>query len=903
MKILPTIWQDFIDATEVSVLGGDSQTVSGSLTAGERATYSFTVPASGYFQIDMKADGSAIDSYLEVYNDAQYRVSYNDNATYQATDSKVRMYAREGQTFYVRASAAKGTAGDFSVTFESQPYDDFGNDAARAAALYVSPNGSLTKYGNIQYDNDTDCFAYTAKHSGLVQMNLAGYGYNNPLAPTLSVRDAAGNSIATGQVAAGQTLNTSFTAVKGETYFLSVSGADSDLGWYTMKVLPTVWQDFIDATEVTVAAAGEQTVNSSLAAGQYKTYSVTAPAGGYMQFDMTADGSAIDSYVEVYNQNQQRLAYNDNVSAGTGDSRVRMAVTEGQTFYVRCSSKATAGQFSLKLTSDPTDDVGNDMASAAAMAMAASGSASKYATVNYGSDVDVFEFDAAVSGDMTVSMAKYGANDLIGSVRAMAIGGAELAADDASDGTAEITFHVVAGQTYYLSAASVGQSTGWYVLAASTEEDIVPDPTPDPDPEPDDTPTPGEAVAGVVQQSGGVTRLVIAGTNGDDVITLSYDGSATTLGSQNGTQMFDGQYENVSVYGFAGNDVIRLDYSLMSTSLVYAGDGNDTVYENSQGASTLYGGAGDDLLIAIGGGNDVIYGEAGTDSFWVDTTDTIGDVASAETSAKNVHRVASFYQPWSSDPASADYVSKDINGQNMRDPSAGAAYGNYSDRALFADGPQYNDIRQGAVGDCYYLASMAGLADTDPNIIRQAITDLGDGTYVVRFYRSDAEVYLRLDGDLPGASSPIYAKLTPDGETWVGLMEKAYAFFRYGQNSYSSISGGWMSNVVQEITGVGSQTLWTGGSADSLANNINNSLAAGHSVTMGSYSTAASPIVGGHAYTVMSIEGSDASAYVTVYNPWGVDGKSYDSNYNDGLLRLSMSQVQACFSALVMSFA
>ncbi len=409
----------------------------------------------------------------------------------------------------------------------------------------------------------------------------------------------------------------------------------------------------------------------------------------------------------------------------------------------------------------------------------------------------------------------------------------------------------------------------------------------------------GEWVAGTVESSGGVTRLVIAGTDGNDVITLSYDGFVTTLSSQDGTQTFDGQYENVSVFGFAGNDVIRLDYSLVSTTMVYAGDGNDTVYENSQGASMLYGGAGDDLLIAVGGGNDVIYGNAGTDSYWVDTTDTIGDVSSAETLARNVHGIASFYQPWSTDPASADYVSTEIDGANLRDPVSGSAYSNYADRSLFTDGPEYDDVIQGSLGDCYYLAAMSGLSDTDPNVIRQAITDLGDGTYAVRFNRAGAEVYLRLDADLPGS----YAKLTPDGETWVMLMEKAYAFFRYGQNSYSSISGGWMTSVVEELTGVGSQTQWTGGSVISLADHISTNLEAGHSITLGSYSVPPSPIVGSHAYAVMGIEGSGTSAYVTVYNPWGVDGKSYDSNYNDGLLRLSISAVQTCFSAAVVSLA
>ena len=110
-----------------------------------------------------------------------------------------------------------------------------------------------------------------------------------------------------------------------------------------------------------------------------------------------------------------------------------------------------------------------------------------------------------------------------------------------------------------------------------------------------------------------------------------------------------------------------------------------------------------------------------------------------------------------------------------------------------------------------------------------------------------------------------------------------------------------MSTVVGELTGASSQTQWTGGSATLLASTISTNLAAGHSLTLGSYSNAASPVVGGHAYMIKSIEGVGDAAYVTVYNPWGVDGRSYDGNYNDGLLRLSMAQIQACFSAIVIA--
>jgi hypothetical protein len=223
---------------------------------------------------------------------------------------------------------------------------------------------------------------------------------------------------------------------------------------------------------------------------------------------------------------------------------------------------------------------------------------------------------------------------------------------------------------------------------------------------------------------------------------------------------------------------------------------------------------------------------------------------------------------------------------------------NYANQPLFVDGPQYDDIRQGALGDCYYLAALSALSDTDPDLISQAMTELGDGTYAVRFYRDGSEVYLRLDADMPSA----YAALTPDGETWVMLMEKAYAFFRFGSNDYSTIDGGVVSPVFKELTGGSADGIWTSGTLATLASYINTNLDVWwHPVTLDSYNSAASPIVGGHVYMVKSIEGAGDEAYVTVYNPWGFDGCSYDSNPNDGLLRLSIAKIQECFATVIVA--
>jgi hypothetical protein len=171
----------------------------------------------------------------------------------------------------------------------------------------------------------------------------------------------------------------------------------------------------------------------------------------------------------------------------------------------------------------------------------------------------------------------------------------------------------------------------------------------------------------------------------------------------------------------------------------------------------------------------------------------------------------------------------------------------------------------------------------------------------VRFYRNGQEVYLRLDADLPtySGSSLAYARTGPNNALWAPLMEKAYAFFRYGQNSYASLNGGWMSTVYQDLTNHGSLTAWTGATDQAYFNFLQTELNLGHAVTMASNSASAGPIIGGHAYMVKSATNSGGVMTVTVYNPWGIDGTSSDSNPYDGLVTLTITQLQQYFMGAV----
>jgi hypothetical protein len=556
------------------------------------------------------------------------------------------------------------------------------------------------------------------------------------------------------------------------------------------------------------------------------------------------------------------------------------------------------------------DEAGWTRDNAPTIAMNAAGAGTLNGAINFKGDKDCFTFVTPLSGTMQIALAPASGSPVDAELYLYDSAGRLVASNRPSNSrSAALSLSVMAGKRYYVMASASMGTVGAYVLGITT---ATPAPTPTPTPTPDPTPpppapstllpsasdyAPGGAVATQTRTVSGQSILVITGTDANDVITVSQSGGVYTISAAGGVQTVSGSFVGVALYGFGGADVLRLVNSVLGMGLIYSGDGNDQVFDAAQGADTVYGMGGDDLLVSVGGGADTLYGGAGLDSLWMDTSDTVSDIESVETAGKSVHRIASFFQP-TSDASSRP--SLEIAGQNLVDPLASYSYQNYANYSLFVDGPQYNDIRQGAVGDCYFLASLASLCDTDANIIRQMVAPMGDGTFAVRYFRSGQEIYVRVDADLPSLA---YAKLSPANELWVAVVEKSYAQFRYGQNSYSSISGGWMATVYQEVTGVNATSASLSNMSDSaLSSQIQQSLAAGHAMTAGSYSSPPAPIVGNHAYAVRSIESVGGVWYVTVYNPWGVDGQSWDSS-NDGLLRLTLSQFRSCFSMLCASMA
>ncbi|MBR0848723.1 calcium-binding protein [Bradyrhizobium diazoefficiens] len=120
---------------------------------------------------------------------------------------------------------------------------------------------------------------------------------------------------------------------------------------------------------------------------------------------------------------------------------------------------------------------------------------------------------------------------------------------------------------------------------------------------------------GVPGGDGAADKVVINGTGGADVISLSINSNGALvvngLASQVVIENFDFN-DTVVINGLGGDDVIEASgVGVTGLHLVLDGGAGDDVLIGSAGADTLLGGLGDDVLIG-GGGQDVLDGGPGS---------------------------------------------------------------------------------------------------------------------------------------------------------------------------------------------------------------------------------------------------------------------------------------------------
>ena len=232
-----------------------------------------------------------------------------------------------------------------------------------------------------------------------------------------------------------------------------------------------------------------------------------------------------------------------------------------------------------------------------------------------------------------------------------------------------------------------------------------------------------------------------------------------------------------------------------------------------------------------------------------------------------------------------------------------------------ANGPSMNDINQGDLGDCYVMASLAEVAEQNPDIISSMFTSNGNGTYGVCFYVDGTAEYVTVNNLLADGGSIFNSA----SDIWACLAEKAYAQLQTGAavtgnsisgNSWSAIgNGGAPEYALEEITGASAITdfcangnSWVtivynssldvtsyapGTSTASVLGTLVSDLSVGDDLVLSSYTNAKNSsgketLIADHA---MSIYGYDSSTgLLEIRNPWGTEsGQNWATTFEVSL--------------------
>lgn len=224
-----------------------------------------------------------------------------------------------------------------------------------------------------------------------------------------------------------------------------------------------------------------------------------------------------------------------------------------------------------------------------------------------------------------------------------------------------------------------------------------------------------------------------------------------------------------------------------------------------------------------------------------------------------------------------------------------------------------SDAKQGQIGDCYFVTSLAVVAQQQPDLIKQAIKDNGDGSYTVTFYEERGgflgigervePVAITVTPALPvgqrtkdGVTSAVSAHIGADDvangkqEMWSTVMEQAYAQWKGGGNAATGYArldeGGHASDVLFALTGRESDVE---DSDEYSLKELAKMQREGQALTLSSLSDDDDPkkqayykngaLVTGHAYYISAVD--EANGTVTVQNPWGWDQHKVTMPYKD----------------------
>jgi hypothetical protein len=165
-----------------------------------------------------------------------------------------------------------------------------------------------------------------------------------------------------------------------------------------------------------------------------------------------------------------------------------------------------------------------------------------------------------------------------------------------------------------------------------------------------------------------------------------------------------------------------------------------------------------------------------------------------------------------------DAERQDLNGGQARFVTYYSLFATHLKKAprdLFAgdDGPTLGGVKQGALGDCYFMCVIGATVNRDPQTVRRMLHANPDGTTDVKFPAVGIVRVGRLtDGQIALTSS------AADQGIWINVLEKAFGEVRFSQPQTKHADdeidldvishGGKIQNTIQLMTGHKAVDIW-----------------------------------------------------------------------------------------------
>ncbi|KAF9998251.1 hypothetical protein BGZ65_006232 [Modicella reniformis] len=199
---------------------------------------------------------------------------------------------------------------------------------------------------------------------------------------------------------------------------------------------------------------------------------------------------------------------------------------------------------------------------------------------------------------------------------------------------------------------------------------------------------------------------------------------------------------------------------------------------------------------------------------------------------------------------------------------------------FFLKGVSPDDIKQGSVGDCWFVASLAVISNI-PGLLQQLCVKRDEqvGVYGFIFFKDgdwistvvDDQIFYKID---PQTHRRLlyFSSCHEERELWLPLMEKAYAKIH---GDYESLTGGYTSEGIEDLTGGTASMMFSGDILDKKLFwekemlQVNKSTLMGCSINYEDEDPEKYGIQAGHAYSVLNVAEYQGERLVHIRNPWG----------------------------------